>query len=475
MVKNIIKYAFSIRLGLLTILLVYLLLTDSNANLHGAWLSATLTDPQASSMADSAAKDAQFTINSLTSGNIPLITQVGTQSRPLTAIDAANINRMAVVANDLTANAMILRTTQDGGVSWSETLLPATLNGKKFFTAQNGALAYDTTGRLLIAYTLANLTDYANALVITSTFDGINFEPLTAISDHPASEQVIDSHPTLAIAASNNVYVVWDSFATSTHNFSIKLAKSVVYGVFSTPMVLSEGMIGSPAIAISRHENIYVGWNDWGFNGNAPFYNSGGRLMIALSKNRGSSFNTPSQIGLTNIGFARRINAMPDAGASPNLTLIADTRTEGMIYATYTIMGKGLDVVFTSSVNYGATWKTGKVVNNDTGNADQFNPTMVINSSDGSIKIAFYDTRLNADNNAADVFLANAPIRSLIFTNTRVTSVASNDSKTNPYRDYTANLGERISISSYGNVVILGWTDTRQGNEDIFISILNSH
>jgi len=65
---------------------------------------------------------------------------------------------------------------------------------------------------------------------------------------------------------------------------------------------------------------------------------------------------------------------------------------------------------------------------------------------DGNIDISFYDTRLSSTSTAADVFVARSSNGNR-FDNLRISSVASNDSLTNPSRDYTGNLGSRTAIA----------------------------
>lgn len=437
----------------------------------------TISEGRTTSALTKADSNNQFdlTLNTQTADNAALISGAGAQSRPVTAIDANNNNRIAVVANDLNTRKVVLKTTQDGGSSWTTATLPQTVNGTNYFTAQNASLAYDAAGKLYLAYTVGNLNDAANALVVTSTLDGTNFDPLKVLTQHSATEKVIDSRAVIAISSTNAIYVAWDSYTTSSHNFSIKVASAISGGVFRTPLSVVTGMVSSPALAISKSGIVYLGWNNWGFSSQAPLYNTGGRIMVAASRNNGASFMAANQIGLTNIGFARNINAMPDAGVTANLTLAVDSTLESTLYAAYTVMGQGLDVVFASSFNSGQSWKTTKVVSNDVNNADQFNPTMTINKADGTIKLAFYNTSLSNDNSDADLFVAQSNNGGVSFTNSRVTTTSSNDSKANLTRDFSANLGDRVGIAIQGNVTVVVWTDTRQGNEDIFIQTFSTN
>src|SRR5438445_13089435 len=86
------------------------------------------------------------------------------------------------------------------------------------------------------------------------------------------------------------------------------------------------------------------------------------------------------------------------------------------------------------------------------------------------LNIVFYDTRRSSTFEAADVFLAQPSDSS--FSNQRISTASSDDSRKNPLRDFTADLGGRMAIGmSAGNAVIV-WTDTRLGSEAIFLSIV---
>jgi hypothetical protein len=132
--------------------------------------------------------------------------------------------------------------------------------------------------------------------------------------------------------------------------------------------------------------------------------------------------------------------------------------------------GNGIDVLHTVSHNGGRTWRQPVIVNDDESLSDQFDPAIGLDSG-GNLNIAFYDTRLSPSSTAADVFMASSPDGNRFGANKRITTVASNDSTTNPLRDYTANLGGLIGVAAMTDNAVIVWTDTRLGSEDIFLSI----
>src|SRR5207237_602738 len=127
----------------------------------------------------------------------------------------------------------------------------------------------------------------------------------------------------------------------------------------------------------------------------------------------------------------------------------------------------------TRSADSGMTWQA-VTVNNDGTAADHFSPAVAVDST-GNPNISFDDTRLSSTFEAVDVFLAR-PSSGSSFDNQRISTVSSNDSRRNPRRDVTANLGDRTAIAiSSDNDVVMAWTDIRLVSEDIFLSVVSGN
>src|SRR6267142_526113 len=331
------------------------------------------------------------------------------------------------------------------------------------------AIAFDTLGRLSVVYTLSNLADSANAVVISESSDGVNWSSPTAISSHLASEGVIDSRPGIAIRFRAGRYVAWDSFSTRTGRYSINVARSEERGLFgAVTTVVADALVSSPTLALSKTA-VYIGWDEWGFDSRPP-YNTGGRLMMTSSPHFRIRFAEPQEIARTGIGFARKITAMPELGAAPNLSLAADPNNEDRVYAVFADRVDGMTIHFARSSNRGKSWRVRTISENAAG-ADQFGPAITVDSN-SSVKISYYDTRLGSDSESADVFWARST-RADSFEIQRITTISSNDSRSNLSRNLVANLGDRTAIAVTFGDVLVAWTDTRKGSEDIFSSIVS--
>jgi len=413
--------------------------------------------------------------------NLGVITGPGAHSRPAVAVDPVLPNRIAIASNDYLGRTVRITTSQDGGKTWQSAALSTTAGGQTFFVAQNPSLAFDSFGRLSVVYSVANLSNSSNAIVVSESTDLINFNPPSVITLHPASDQTVDSRPVVAINAHVGRIVAWDRLFQSTSQYSIMAAQSAEGGLFDPPVTVVDGaLVNSPTLALS-HGTVYLGWDDWGFH-SSKSYDTGGRLMVAVSANETSlqsmfaasskhkrlRFGPPTEIAETTIGFGQRIPAMPDAGARPDLALAADPQNESNVYAVFADRVNGIDIRFGHSEDRGKRWKFTQV-NNDTGAADHFNPSITVDAG-GHVKVGYYDTEFSSTFQTAHVILARSAANGNAFDNQSVTTALINDSITNPLRDTTENLGDRTAIAMMNDDVLIAWTDTRNGSENIFAS-----
>src|SRR5262249_25773228 len=186
------------------------------------------------------------------------------------AVDPLVPTHLAVAANDYANRTVRVSISSDGGSTWYTTALQRSLavtsGVQSFDAAVNPSVAFDSMGRLSVVYTLADLSNTANAPVTSKSSNEINFSPLSAITFHQASEGVIDSRPVVAIRANTGRYVAWDTFSISTLRYSINIVRSEEGGPFGpVTTVVSNGLVSSPALALGKN-HVYIGWDDWGFN-----------------------------------------------------------------------------------------------------------------------------------------------------------------------------------------------------------------
>ncbi|MBX7218566.1 MAG: hypothetical protein K1Y36_01355 [Blastocatellia bacterium] len=383
----------------------------------------------------------------------------GAQSSPVAISNPKNPLQMAVACTDYASRSISIRTTNDGGNSWQTTTLPATVQGVSYYSAQSPSLSYSGSGELFVAYTVANLTDSANAVVVARSTNGLSFGT-TVLSSYGATQVVYESRPTVAVAGDGRVFVVWESLNPLKNTSSIIVARA--FGPDLPRTTLRQGFVSHPTLAITPGGTVLAGWNEWdGKN------QSTGQVLVASSSN-GLTYGTPIPLGATGLGLGVKLPSMPEKAVGANLSLVPDPNKEGIVYAAFTGVGKNLDVFFTSTSDGGKSWSAPRIVNDDTVLADQFHPTLAVDGR-STVYLSFYDTRQNPSRQTVDVYVTSSVDGGKSFSrNERVTTVPSNTSKSNPKRDFSANLGSRIGLTTLDRNLLLVWTDTRSGSEDVY-------
>src|SRR5437879_11785696 len=101
--------------------------------------------------------------------------------------------------------------------------------------------------------------------------------------------------------------------------------------------------------------------------------------MMTSSPHASIRFAEPREIARTGIGFARRIKAMPELGAAPNLSLASDPHKEDRVYAVFADEFDRMIIHFARSSNGGKSWQFMPFSGNETG-ADQFSPAITVDS-----------------------------------------------------------------------------------------------
>jgi hypothetical protein len=148
----------------------------------------------------------------------------------------------------------------------------------------------------------------------------------------------------------------------------------------------------------------------------------------------GVSFSPPRKIthlifpGYSAGELMGQIEGLPGQRMYPCPQIAADLARPGNLYVTWTATGvlekssNGADIYFSRSTDFGVTWSTPAVINDDakeTGR-DQFYSSIAVNSS-GTLVITWYDLREDSENQSAryyyalsrdggEHFLQNAPV-----------------------------------------------------------------
>jgi hypothetical protein len=165
---------------------------------------------------------------------------------------------------------------------------------------------------------------------------------------------------------------------------------------------------------------VYVSWHDYAKN----------KIYVDKSTNGGVTWGTDVAAATTHAGFGKDIGCVGGRAQGPAHHL--KVGPSGNLYLVYAdpVVGRGFDILLTKSTNGGANWSTPITLNGDTGGADQFHPTLSVESNGAGgdkVTVTFYDRRDDAGNCSAHVHATQSMDSGATWSaNVRLTSASSN-------------------------------------------------
>jgi hypothetical protein len=400
----------------------------------------------------------------------------------------------------------IARSTNNGA-TWNDYLNDLLMNFNNW--QSDPTATYDAAGNFILCYLDFSSTfptsapDSSFVIFIRSTDKGETWEGPYPVVDPPGpwfeDKQFITADRTGG-AHDGNVYVGWARFPNPTR---IMFARSTDGGVnWSDTLVVGPkqplGPCGSGIIdagqftqpIVDADGDVYVFWSGTELDQDlcVGYYT----MKMSKSTDGGQTFSIPEPIFLyypvgTVDGSIQVYNA-PAGDAD-----ISGGPYDGNIYIS-TTNGNASDVFYHADIDFikstdgGQTWLDPLRINDDPlgVDVDQFHPWLVVND-EGIISVIFYDQRIDPAHYEFDVFAAYSFDGGETFTtNERITDVSSSPDQLrpmvhNPYEgrfddngDYIAlsplagKIAEYIGVSMNGDNVTAAWTDTRNGNQDVF-------
>jgi hypothetical protein len=359
------------------------------------------------------------------------------QNEPFVAVDPSNSKHMVVGANNwLPGNGhyeVFAYVTFDGGATWAASQPYINRNASRI-NAADPTVAFGRNGEVYFAFVALNPAQGAVA-VSRSNDGGLTWASqswatsFTGAADKPA------------IAAGNGALYLY--FQNGSLLGSVSRDGGATWSSANTV-----DSVGSNAAPVVSGNTVNV------------FYVSNGNIRLARSTD-GASYSiskVTSVVPLQPRPTHYRASIYPAAGvdASGNLYVAwADGRN----------LGHGNDILYTHSVNGGNAWSAPITVNSDRGSADQLLPSLAV-GRDGSVTVAWLDNRNDAANYNYDVYLAHSTNGASFGANQRVTNVSSNPD--NDPRTQGTMIGDYFALGAGDGVAHAFWTDTRNGNEDIY-------
>lgn len=349
------------------------------------------------------------------------------------------------------------------GNSWKDTLF----SGTPYTRDSDPALTVDKNGNFYAAIISFEDIGDSNAIVVfRSTDGGVNWEgPSMAVGpscDNFEDKELIACDRTSGIY-SGNLYVTWTRFSST--DVDIYLVRSTDHGTTWSPPVLvsdvSETQWSSPVV--DAKGAVHVFWLD---------YNTSS-ILQDISYDGGVTFGQDLSVVPV---------ATPDRNLNGNIwtfsypAVAADVYPSspyyGTLYLAFMDTGPGgdPDIFLMKSQDGGLTWSTPHRINDDPigDGSDQFHPWIAVDET-GTVSVIFYDRRLDPQNWLFDLYLAQSQDGGESFLpNVRVSTVSSDPGEAGIRSGL---IGEYIGLDSYKGIPFPMWTDTREGNQDVYFGL----
>ena len=390
-----------------------------------------------------------------------------------------------------------LGVSTDGGQTWIDSLL----SGGTFQRYSDPAISGDRFGTiypLTMNYTGYGLSDYS---IWNTTNNGASWSgPYYLIGSYV---DYLEDKEFMAIDRTGgthdgNIYVAWARFPGPTR---IMFVRSTTGGVtWNDTLIVGDPQFFGGADAgqfafpfVDADGNVYVIWRHW-------YYIGGWRpcQVMVKSTDGGQTFTDPTTFFVGNA-----VDYAPGGINIYNMACVDVDITNGPYHGNiYFAIPDGVqdgpyyhsDILFMKSSNGGSTWTDTTRVNDDPLGQPvyQFHPWVTVNQK-GAIIILFYDQRNDPPlYEKFDAYVAFSFDGGETFTtNYRVSDVSSDPadalggkklpdrphrvagpllSTPTPEEPKAGLIAEYIGVMAYNDQVHCTWTDTRDGNQNVYYS-----
>lgn len=374
----------------------------------------------------------------------------------------------------------------DGGLTWGQDLFVE----PQYIWDSDPGITVDTAGNfyaVILSYT--GSTSEPNGLfVYKSTDGGVTWsDPVTVINGVPG---VFEDKELIACDRSggpytDNLYVAWARF----YSTQILMCRSTDEGnSFVGPVTISDmNGVQWPVPCVGPNSEVYVAWVQY----------SPGAIRFDCSTDGGETFGT--DITIQNVSFVSGyIYGDIMVFSFPAIDVdITGGPYNGNIYVAYMDYASGntdTDIYFTCSTDGGNSWSQKIRINDDPLNngCDQFHPWLFV-APDGNIIVVFLDRRLDSGNLLMDLYMTTSTDGGNSWSsNERITTVSSDptagsvfSTSNQPLNKFPIKInhpviltgragliGEYIGVTASSiNDIHPIWTDTRFGNQDVFVGV----
>ncbi len=376
----------------------------------------------------------------------------------------------------------------DGGQTWTDYLI----GGELPWDSDPVLIVHDDGTFYLLVMNYVN--GGQNQLSVhRSNNKGITWDgPFTAVY---SSGSTFEDKPWIAVNRTGgphhgDLYIAWSRF----NDVKIMFVSSSDSGEsWTSPVRVSDsGHYAQWPVPIAMNNgDILVAWN--------KYYDS--RILYDISSNGGATWGTDRTLTTTNTGPQDEINGGISVFPYPSLVMDeTDGPRAGWVYCVYpdeAVGANGMDIWCRRSTDNGNTWSDRVRINDDPSglNRDQFHPWVTCDEM-GVLTATWYDRRDDPGNYLWHIYLSRSEDGGLTWEeNVRITDVPSSpgdalagevDGPTlsrdaneppRPHQELRAGLiGEYSGVAVHrtpsGARTNPVWTDTRNGNQDTYASVV---
>jgi hypothetical protein len=397
----------------------------------------------------------------------------------------------------LTYGTQALYGSSNGGLTWTYHCAPwpaavtGGVSGANAYFGSDPAVAWDNNGNAYAAYMLISQSSIAAASIVVakSSDAGVTWTPLGVVVNNIANPASFDDKEFLTVDTSNGflshpgrLFVIWDENNVERLAFSDDGVTWTTH-IFSTP-----GSTVGADVKVGPDGTVYAVWNRV-YPNNRLGQATGDDTYFSKSTDGGVTWSAPAKIfshTLASFQTYYQMAAQNERGINSFPSLDIDRNSQSF-YFNHLYIAYADDTTTCCPVNSfgrvdayerwsndgGTTWSGRIRVNDDSAGTSHFFPWLGVDPTDGSINVAWYDTRNDTvDQERTQIYYA----RSLDGGNTFQPNVNLTDSGANfnnhvAYSDEDSWTNTNFNANQYGDYLGLAannrqvhavWTDTRQ-------------
>lgn len=418
------------------------------------------------------------------------------ENEPSIAVNKADPMNLVMASHDFNApeGGIAVYRSYDGGDTW---LGPVFLNPTYGSFTSDPVVASNRSGFFFVLYLSVGFgSDISLAI---SGDGGATWEVVRALKASPGYYSVLNDKPWMAIGpdpndpSRDNIYITYTEFVSygSRYDITINLIKSSDGGLsFSTPINISQTVTFPPYFVqgstpvVADDGTLYVVFHGYQTVGNETKLG----IWVVRSDDGGETFTPPILVAETPV-------ILPFFGGvygfrwGPVIQPFIETGPNGEVYIVFEADPDGpegpdmADIFFTRSLDRGETWSEPVRVNDDSGFAMQFFPSMAVDSS-GTIHVIWGDKRNDPWGVGYDIYYTYSTDGGASWApNERVSDITIDPLKGIPFF-----IGDYFDMDVANGTVHVVWTDSRRGaftpvpaafggsalNQDIFYARLGS-